>query len=210
MILPFGKYTGQTIDSIYIVNESYIKWLVKQSWFKKNHNQEYKYCIQCIQKPLEMSIDEDTIIIYTDGACINNGSKLAKAGIGIHFSKRNKIKFDDVSESLEATDENKVTNQRAELYAILKALRITKEITNHIIIFTDSEYSINCVMRWFASWVSRNIVDEKKNVDLIRPIHQYYRATNFEFRHIRSHTGLQDEHSLGNEMADKLATQCIS
>ena len=150
------------------------------------------------------------IDIYTDGACINNGSKLAKAGIGIHFSKRNKIKFDDVSESLEATDGNKLTNQRAELYAILKALRITKEVTNHIIIYTDSEYSINCVVRWFASWVSKNKVDEKKNVDLIRPIHQYYRANNFEFRHINSHTGLQDEHSLGNEEADRLATNAIS
>ena len=208
MILKFGKYTGQTIDSIYKINESYINWLVKQSWFKKNHSQEYKYCIQCIQKPLEI-IDQDTIIIYTDGACSNNGSKFAKAGIGIHFSKRNKIKFDDVSESLEATD-NKLTNQRAELYAILKALRITKEVTNHIIIFTDSEYSINCVVRWFASWVSKNKVDEKKNVDLIRPIHQYYISNNFEFRHIKSHTSLQDEHSLGNEMADKLATTCIS
>ena len=210
MIIPFGKYTGQTIDSIYKINESYINWLVKQSWFKKNHSQEYKYCIQCIHKPLEITIDQDTIIIYTDGGCSNNGSKLATAGIGIHFSKRNKIKFDDVSESLEATDENKVTNQRAELYAILKALRITKEVTNHIIIYTDSEYSINCVVRWFASWVSKNILDEKKNVDLIRPIYQYYRAKNVEFRHIKSHTGLQDEHSLGNEMADKLATTCIS
>ena len=209
MIFTFGKYNGKEIDDVYKNNHLYINWLVKQSWFKEKYNKEYIYCGQCIQKPLEV-IDPNTIIIYTDGACSNNGSKLAKAGIGIHFSNRNKIKFDDVSESLVATDGNKVTNQRAELYAILKALRITKEITNHIIIYTDSEYSINCVVRWFASWVSKNIVDEKKNVDLIRPIHQYYRSNNFEFRHIKSHTGLQDEHSLGNEMADKLATQCIS
>lgn len=209
MILTFGKYTGKEIDDVYKNNHLYIEWLVKQSWFKKKYIQEYNYCSQCIQNPLEI-IDPNTIIIYTDGACSNNGSKLAKAGIGIHFSERNKIKFDDVSESFVATDGNKVTNQRAELYAILKALCITKEVKNHIIIYTDSEYSINCVMRWFASWVSRDIVDEKKNVDLIRLIHQYYRANNFEFRHIKSHTGLQDEHSLGNEMADKLATQCIS
>ena len=151
-------------------------------------------------------VNENDIIIYTDGACSKNGSMSAKAGIGIHFSKRNKIKFDDVSEPLLEIDGQKVTNQRAELYAILKALRITKEVTNHIIIYTDSEYSINCVVRWFASWVSKNIVDKKKNVDLIRPIHLYYRSNNFEFRHINSHTGLQDEHSLGNEEADRLAT----
>ena len=89
-------------------------------------------------------------------------------------------------------------------------MRITKEVTNHIIIYTDSEYSINCVMRWFASWVSKNIVEKKKNVDLIRPIHLYYRSNNFEFRHINSHTGLRDEHSLGNEEADRLATLSIN
>ena len=54
------------------------------------------------------------------------------------------------------------------------------------------------------------IVEKKKNVDLIRPIHLYYRSNNFEFRHINSHTGLQDEHSLGNEEADRLATNSIS
>ena len=81
---------------------------------------------------------------------------------------------------------------------------------SHSKTLVDSEYSINCVERWFASWVSQNKVDEKKNVDLIRPIQQYYRANNFEFRHINSHTGLQDEHSLGNEEADRLATNAIS
>ena len=51
------------------------------------------------------------INIYTDGACSGNGYKSAKAGIGIHFSKRNKIKFDDVSEPLLESNENKVKNQ---------------------------------------------------------------------------------------------------
>jgi len=143
----------------------------------------------------------DDIIIYTDGACKNNGSPLAKAGIGIHFSKKNLIHFDDVSEPF--TD--KPTNQRAELKAILEALRVVKELSNKIIIYTDSEYSINCIERWYASWVSNNKLDKKKNIDLIKPIYQYYRALHITFKHIRSHTGLQDEHSLGNEEADRLA-----
>ena len=41
---------------------------------------------------------EDSFIIYTDGACSNNGSLKAKAGIGVHFSHRNKIKVNDISE----------------------------------------------------------------------------------------------------------------
>ena len=204
----FGKFKDRTIHDVFQEDKGYIMWIIKQNWFKEKFIKHYQCCLILLNPP--ESVNENDIIIYTDGACSGNGSKSAKAGIGIHFSKRNKIKFDDVSESLEATDGNKLTNQRAELYAILKALRITKDVTNHIIIYTDSEYSINCVVRWFASWVSKNIVDEKKNVDLIRPIHQYYRANNFEFRHINSHTGLQDEHSLGNEEADRLATNAIS
>ena len=34
----------------------------------------------------------DKFIIYTDGACINNGRKNAKCSIGIHFSNKNKYK----------------------------------------------------------------------------------------------------------------------
>jgi len=204
----FGKFKDRTIHDVFQEDKGYIMWIIKQNWFKEKFIKHYQCCLILLNPP--ESVNENDIIIYTDGACSGNGSNSAKAGIGIHFSKRNKIKFDDVSESFLPTTGQKVTNQRAELYAILKALRITKEVTNHIIIYTDSEYSINCVVRWFASWVSKNKVDEKKNVDLIRPIHQYYRANNFEFRHINSHTGLQDEHSLGNEEADRLATNGIN
>jgi ribonuclease HI len=96
------------------------------------------------------------------------------------------------------------------LKAILEALRVVKELSNKIIIYTDSEYSINCIERWFASWVSQNKLDKKKNIDLIRPAHLYYRHLRIEFKHIRSHTGLQDEHSLGNEEADRLANLALN
>jgi len=32
---------------------------------------------------------------------------------------------------------------------------------------------------------------------------------NINFKHIRAHTGLQDEHSIGNENADRLANESI-
>ena len=109
-----------------------------------------------LSKPLTQipiqSTDEGDTIIYTDGACRNNGSKNARAGIGIHFSKKNTIPFDDISKPFI----DNPTNQRAELKAILEALRLTKELSHKIIIYTDSEYSINCIERWFASWVSQN------------------------------------------------------
>ena len=155
-----------------------------------------------LMKPVQST----DIVIYTDGACRNNGSKKARAGIGVHFSTKNTISFDDISELF--TDNP--TNQRAELKAILEAVRVVKELSHNIIIYTDSEYSINCVERWFATWVSNNKLDKKKNIDLIKPIYQYYRALRITFKHVRSHTGLQDEHSLGNEEADRLANVALS
>ena len=200
----FGKFKDKSIRDVFEEDPNYISWIIKQSWFKDKFKDKYQTCLMLPipSQSTQSTQSTDDIVIYTDGSCKNNGSKNAKAGIGIHFSKKNKIYFDDVSESF--TD--KPTNQRAELKAILEALRVVKELSNRIIIYTDSEYSINCIERWYTSWVSQNKLDKKKNIDLIRPAHLYYRHLRIEFRHIKSHTGLQDEHSLGNEEADRLAT----
>ena len=71
----------------------------------------------------------NSLNIYTDGACTNNGKINAKAGIGIYIEN-----MYNISEKIKG----KQTNQRAELYAILKALQLIniKNYTN-IIIYTD-------------------------------------------------------------------------
>ena len=55
------------------------------------------------------------IIIYTDGACQSNGTKNAKAGIGVHFPNKEAY---DISERLQGIQ----TNQRAEVTAAIRAL----------------------------------------------------------------------------------------
>jgi len=200
----FGKFKDRSIQDVFEENPKYIDWVIKQPWFKGKFRGQYQVCIMLL-KPIQTT-NEDDIIIYTDGGCSRNGSKSAKAGIGVHFSKRNKITFDDVS----APFTDNPTNQRAELSAILRALQIVKELSQKIIIYTDSEYSINCITKWFYEWHKQNKLDKKKNIDLIQPAHLYYRHLRIEFRHINSHTGLQDEHSLGNETADRLATLALS
>ena len=57
--------------------------------------------------------------IYTDGSCINNGKPDAKAGIGIFFSDDDER---NLSEPLDSS--MKQTNNTAELYAIIKAIKI--------------------------------------------------------------------------------------
>ncbi len=148
----------------------------------------------------------NNINIYTDGACINNGKKTAKAGIGIYIS-------DDftVSEKLKGLP----TNQRAELYAILKALLII-DILNYknINIYTDSMYSINCITKWVKGWKKNGWKDSKKkdvkNKDLIDNIDKIYSKYNhIHFNHVEAHTNKTDIHSIGNDKADKLARNSL-
>ena len=58
------------------------------------------------------------LYVYTDGACINNGSSNARAGIGIYFSKDNPL---NISRELKG---EKVTNNIAELTAAIEAIHI--------------------------------------------------------------------------------------
>ena len=79
-------------------------------------------------KDIELDIEEyvsdedekEPIIVYTDGACSNNGRSNARAGFGVYFGK------DDPRNVSEAYKEPQ-TNNVAELLAIIKALSILRQ-----------------------------------------------------------------------------------
>ena len=149
----------------------------------------------------------DKIIVFTDGSCTNNGKKNAKGGIGVYFPCK---EFEDVSEAFIQTP---ITNQRAELYAIHKALTIITENSefNKVIIYSDSLYSIKCVTEWVKNWEKNNWKGSTKkpvlNQDLIRPINDMIKQHNgkITFKHVRSHTGDDTIEALFNDIVDKLA-----
>ena len=208
-MLTFGKYKNILLEDVYKKDPQYLKWLNTQPWFKikfKDLHLEVNKIIVQNMKPIE--IKKDTFIIYTDGACTNNGQKNPKAGSGIHFSPKNKIKIEDISQKLNI---EKPTNNKAELTAILIALEICDKnnINEKIIIFTDSQYSIKCITLWYSEWVKKNDFKNKKNIDIIKKIYHLYKKLNIHLEYIKAHTNLQDEHSLGNEIADRLATNCL-
>lgn len=152
------------------------------------------------------------IRVFADGACRFNGKYNAKAGIGIHFPNN---EFDDISEIFTSY---KVTNQRAELFAIYKAVTIiTSDIQfDKIIIYTDSKYSIDCITKWIHKWKKNNWISSNNkpvlNLDLIKPLHnlisQY--ENKIILRHVKAHTDNKDYYSIGNRYADNLATSAIS
>jgi ribonuclease HI len=146
--------------------------------------------------------------VYTDGACIHNGKKNAKAGIGIFFGLGNKR---NVSERITG----KQTNNAAELEAILRVFQILdKEIKKgeEYVIMTDSEYAIKCMGSYgyklaLKHWKSDKPIPNFEKVKAGFTLFQTH--PNVTLQHVRAHTGKKDAHSLGNEWADKLATGSI-
>lgn len=150
------------------------------------------------------------IKIFTDGSFKKLKNNEVLCGYGIYFPNG---ELDNVSRPF---IHEPLTNQRAELYAILKSLRnIEKEKIKYdeIMIYTDSEYSIKSLTLWFKNWEQNKWKNAKgqpvMNQDIIRPIIDILKKNQnkIKFKHVNSHTGKQDFESLSNEMADKLANE---
>lgn len=151
-----------------------------------------------------------SIRIFTDGSFKKFKNKTILCGYGIFFPDG---ELDNVSRPF---IHEPLTNQRAELYAILKSLRNiekNKLKLDEIHIYTDSEYSIKSLTIWYKTWEKNKWKNAKKepvmNQDIIRPIIKLIKKFpgNVKFTHVNSHTGKQDFNSLSNEMADKLANE---
>jgi ribonuclease HI len=148
------------------------------------------------------------IKVFTDGSYKKLKNKKELCGYGIFFPNG---ELPNVSRPF---IHSPLTNQRAELYAILKTLRNIKKnklTYEEIIIYTDSEYSIKSLTVWYKNWELnkwKNSKGEKvMNQDIIRPTIKLLKDMNVKFQHVNSHTGKQDFESLSNEMADKLANE---
>ena len=152
-------------------------------------------------------INYDKFVVYTDGACRNNGKSNALSSIGIYFSNRNLKRIDSVSEIVEGYNH---TNNIAELTAINKSLRIIKEndIRLPVKLYTDSQYSIKTLTKWYPNWSEKD-KKTKKNIPLITDTYNLICDIKPELNYIKAHTGNGDEHSLGNAIADQLANDAL-
>ena len=149
-----------------------------------------------------------SIKVFTDGACSHNGKPNAKAGLGVYFGEN-----DPRNTSKRVL--GKQTNNVAELSAIIEVFEILKEeieAGQKIIIYSDSKISIGWCGSTGKKYESMNW--SKKggipNVELIKIGYGLCKDNpNVSFEHIKAHTGLSDEFSLGNEEADRLANEAI-
>ena len=144
------------------------------------------------------------MIVYTDGSYKKKNNKIY-CGYGIYFPN-GEIKNKSKKFELEP-----ITNNRAELYAILHTLKLCFNYNkinkiSILTIYSDSEYSVKTINIWYNNWLKNG--KDYKNEDIINEIMNYINnKCNFEIKimHINSHTKINDIHHKNNEMADLLA-----
>jgi ribonuclease HI len=150
--------------------------------------------------------------VFTDGSCTNNGRPGAKAGYAVWFPEH-----PDWSESHRIPDTEEQTNNRAELSAIRRAVQILESkgyLDEDIVIYTDSNYSINCLSVWITGWLARGwkTSDGKPvlNRDLIEQTTAILaRFKTHRFHHVRAHTGGHDDLSVQNDRVDRMAREIV-
>ncbi|KAJ4403729.1 hypothetical protein N0V82_010612 [Gnomoniopsis sp. IMI 355080] len=95
-------------------------------------------------------------LIYTDGACLNNGQPNPRAGWAFVFSPSSLASGRLENQGPFGGPSQPQTSNRAELRAVIAALRFrhwTAEGFQSVVIATDSEYVVNGATTWARGWV---------------------------------------------------------
>jgi ribonuclease HI len=152
------------------------------------------------QQARDSLLQPEPITVYTDGACIGNpgpgGWAWAVAGPDGRATGQS-----------DSGGEERTTNQRMELTAVVRALETLPE---RVVVVSDSTYVVNCFrQRWWVGWRARNWCNSRRepvaNQDLWRPLVAEVvdrRNGAVEFRWVKGHAG----HPM-NELVDRLAVE---
>ena len=146
--------------------------------------------------------NEGFVIVYTDGACSNNGKANPKAGCGVFWDNGHPLN--------QAFPASRATNNCGEIEACTKAIQIaTQENIQKLVIRTDSQFTMNCVQKWMANWKKKGWKTAEgnpvKNEVELKELDEAMKADpklKVKWEKVAAHNGIH-----GNEMADELARQ---
>ena len=155
-------------------------------------------------KAWEQFDENGALKIYTDGSSRGNGQAGSRAGFGVFFGPNDPR---NIGARLAGDPQ---TNNRAELMAILRALESVPKDQN-VNVHVDSQYSLNCVTKWYRGWEVKNWMTSAGqpvlNKDEIEAIVKLIRERGkqggeTEFTKVPAHAK-----NVGNEAADRLANK---
>ena len=137
---------------------------------------------------------QETTLIYTDGACINNGDENAQAGSGIWYGDNDPR---NISERVQLELQS---NQTGELMAVLLAIK-NHYPNENLRIMSDSRYVIDGLTKNCKKWEAWNWIDTRHG-DIFKCITAWmrWRKGTTTLQWVKGHNG-----DRGNEQADKLA-----
>ncbi len=143
-----------------------------------------------------MSAD-NTVHIYSDGACKGNPGKGGWGALLVAGEHRKEI----------CGGEADTTNNRMEMTAVIRALESLKRPSD-VAVHTDSQYVQKGISEWLPGWKRRNwrTAEGKpvKNQDLWQQLDTLAQRHRIEWHWVRGHAGHPE-----NERADALANQGV-
>lgn len=147
----------------------------------------------------ETKAPQQTVIIFTDGACLGNPGPGGYGAVLLHGDERREF----------SGGRKLTTNNRMELLACIVALEELAE-PSVVSITTDSRYVHDAIeKRWLASWQKKGWVNAErkpvKNQDLWLRLLPLLSRHKVKFSWVRGHTGHPE-----NERCDVLARQAAS
>lgn len=141
-------------------------------------------------------------VVYCDGSSISNGKVGARAGWGVYFEDP---ALHHLNESRRLPGELQ-TNNRAELMALIRAIQLAPHDGRELLIFSDSQYSMDAVTKWLPGWKRNNWLTTLGtpvfNQDLIKQLDKELcsRLPRPKLEFVKAHAGIE-----GNEIVDRMA-----
>ena len=159
---------------------------------------ENNQTVSMVSRPTTL---RERIPVYTDGACVHNGTSRAQGGCGVFWGEDHPhnlavpLPHGDVGLHVAPT------NNRAELYVAVLAVHTarTKNI-QFLQIFSDSEYVVNCSTSYLPIWIQEGSLKTRPNHDLWELLHTLTKDMDIQWMHVKGHSD-----NSGNNEADKLA-----
>ena len=149
--------------------------------------------------------------IFCDGACSGNGTARAYGGWAWAYwpgaARGEPAAYG--AQKLAAGSGVPSTNQRAELTALLEAIRFALGRKGETVtIYTDSMYAINCTSKWGPSWArkgwTRGSGEPLQNLDLVKQLVALWRPS-VTLQHVRGHQTGSGPAVHGNNWVDRAA-----
>ncbi len=140
------------------------------------------------------STSQETIIIYTDGACTGNPGAGGYGAVIIDGDRR-----EEISGGYKLT-----TNNRMEMMGAIAALESLKS-NSKVKLHSDSKYIVDAVVKgWAKKWQAngwrRNAKEMAKNPDLWQELLDLCKIHDVQFVWVKAHSGISE-----NERCDRLA-----